>query len=60
MILMAFGTDPPNFATAAGDDVFWCKGAVFCWVPFFSVVWQLGGKVVVAALHGSVGADGTA
>ena len=57
---MAFGTDPPDFAAAAGDDVFWCEGAVFCWVPFFGEVWQLGGEVVVAALHGSVGADGTA
>lgn len=57
---MAFRADPPDFATAAGDDVFWCKGAVLGGVPFFSKVWQLGGEVVVAALHGSVGADGTA
>lgn len=57
---MAFGTDPPNFATAAGDDVFGCKGAVFSWVPLFGEGWQLGSEVVVAALHGSVGADGTA
>lgn len=57
---MAFGTDPPDFATAAGDDVFWCEGAVFSGVPFFGEGWQLGGEVVVAALHGSVGANGTA
>ena len=57
---MAFGTDPPDFAAAAGDDVFWCEGAVFGWVPLFGEGWQLGGEIVVAALHGSVGADGAA
>lgn len=57
---MAFGADPPDFAAAAGDDVFWCEGAVFSWVPLFGEGWQLGSEVVVAALHGSVGADGTA
>ena len=57
---MAFGTDPPDFAAAAGNDVFWGEGAVFGGMPFFGEGWQLGGEVVVAALHGSVGADGTA
>lgn len=57
---MAFGTDPPDFASAAGNDVFWCDGAVFGWVPLFGEGWQLGGEIVVAALHGSVGADGAA
>ena len=57
---MAFGTDPPDFAAAAGNDIFGCKGAIFGGVPFFGEDWQLGGKVVFAALHGSVGADGTA
>ena len=58
--IMAFGTDPPDFAAAAGNDIFGCKGAIFGGVPFFGEDWQLGGKVVFAALHGSVGADGTA
>lgn len=57
---MAFGTDPPDFAAAAGNDIFGCKRAIFGGVPFFGEDWQLGGKVVFAALHGSVGADGTA
>ena len=57
---MAFGTDPPDFASAAGNDVFWGEGAVFGWVPLFGEGWQLGGEIVVAALHGSVGADGAA
>ena len=48
LIGVAFGTDPPDFAPTAGDNVGWSEGAVFGWMPLSGEIWIGCGEVVHA------------
>lgn len=57
---MAFGTDPPDFAPTAGDNVGWGEGAVFSWMPLSGELGIEAGEIVLAGLDELIGANGTA
>ena len=60
LIGVAFGTDPPDFAPTAGDNVGWGEGAVFGWMPLSGELGIEAGEIVHAADHDAIGADWTA
>ena len=57
---MAFGTDPPDFAPTAGDNVGWSEGAVFGWMPLGGELGIEAGEIVLAGLDELIGANWTA
>ena len=60
LIGVAFGTDPPDFAPTAGDNVGWGEGAVFGWMPLSGELGIEAGEIVLAGLDELIGANGTA
>ena len=60
LISVAFGTDPPDFAPTAGDNVGWGEGAVFGWMPLGGELGIEAGEIVLAGLDELIGANGTA
>ena len=59
LIGVAFGTDPPDFAPTAGDNVGWGEGAVFGWMPLGGELGIEAGEIVLAGLDELIGANGT-
>ena len=59
LIGVAFGTDPPDFAPTAGDNVGWGEGAVFGWMPLGGELRIEAGEIVLAGLDELIGANGT-
>ena len=60
LIGVALGTDPPDFAPTAGDNVGWGEGAVFGWMPLGGELGIEAGEIVLAGLDELIGANGTA
>ena len=60
LIGVAVGTDPPDFAPTAGDNVGWGEGAVFGWMPLSGELGIEAGEIVLAGLDELIGANGTA
>ena len=59
LIGVAFGTDPPDVAPTAGDNVGWGEGAVFGWMPLSGELRIEAGEIVLAGLDELIGANGT-
>lgn len=57
---MAASALPPDFLTAAGEHMVWCKAAVHGWVPLGCDLGIFCGEIVKAGEHFPVGAIWTA
>lgn len=57
LIIVAFGTAPPDFFIAGGSNLLRSERAIFRWVPFFGDGGILAGEVIFAGDDLFAGAD---
>lgn len=57
LIIVAFGTAPPDFFIAGGSNLLWSERAIFRWVPLFCNGWKPTCQIVFAGDDLFAGAD---
>ena len=59
LIIVAFGTAPPDFFIAGGSNLLRSERAIFGWVPLTSELGIIGGEIVLSAQECAIAANRT-